>query len=55
MTDHPLRIIRLPELKELTGMSRSCIYAAMADGKFPAPKKLGARAVGWLARDVEAH
>jgi predicted DNA-binding transcriptional regulator AlpA len=26
----------------------------MADAKFPAPKKLGARAVGWLARDVEA-
>ena len=48
------RIIRLPELIDRTGMSRSRIYAAMADGEFPAPKKLGARAVGWLARDVEA-
>jgi prophage regulatory protein len=55
MSDHPQeRIIRLPELMTITGMSRSTIYARMAEGGFPAPKKLGARAVGWIASQVDA-
>jgi prophage regulatory protein len=44
----PLRIIRLPELITKTGMSRTRIYAAMAEGKFPAPKRLPGRSVGWV-------
>ena len=55
MTDRShLRIIKLPELIDRTGMSRSRIYAAMAEGRFPVPRKLGVRAVGWLARDIDA-
>jgi prophage regulatory protein len=41
------RIHRLPEVKVLTGLSRSTIYAQMAEGTFPKPKRIGKRAVGW--------
>jgi prophage regulatory protein len=41
------RILRRPEVEARTGLSRSTIYAMMAANAFPAPIKLGARAVGW--------
>lgn len=41
------RLIRLPEVKSLTGLSRSSIYSGVAAGTFPAPIKIGARAVAW--------
>ncbi|MDC5841314.1 helix-turn-helix transcriptional regulator [Vibrio europaeus] len=47
------RIIRLPEVKEMTGLSRSTIYLRMSKGDFPQSISLGERAVGWLETDVE--
>ncbi|PSV19682.1 AlpA family transcriptional regulator [Photobacterium leiognathi subsp. mandapamensis] len=47
------RIIRLPEVKEMTGLSRSTIYLRMSKGSFPQSISLGERAVGWLEADVE--
>ena len=41
------KILRRPEVENLTGLSRSSIYSKIADGKFPEPIKLGPRAVGW--------
>lgn len=42
------RILRLNEVKRLTGLSRSTIYAEIAKGKFPKQVQLtGARSVGW--------
>lgn len=41
------KLLRLPAVIEVTGLGRSTIYAQIADGKFPAPVKLGVRAVGW--------
>lgn len=46
------RILRLPEVKRLTGLSRSSIYLRMANDEFPASISLGGRAVGWLEQDV---
>lgn len=46
-------ILRLPAVKTYTGLSRSTIYLAVAKGQFPAPIRLGARAVGWLESEVE--
>jgi prophage regulatory protein len=44
----PTRILRLRDVKEMTGLSRSTIYAEIAKGKFPRQMKLtGARCVGW--------
>lgn len=45
-------ILRLPTVKGRTGLSRSTIYLHIQEGLFPAPIKLGARAVGWLESDV---
>ncbi|HCD5199874.1 TPA: AlpA family transcriptional regulator [Vibrio parahaemolyticus] len=47
------KIIRLPEVKEQTGLSRSTIYLQMSQGKFPRSLSLGARAVGWLQADID--
>jgi len=47
-------ILRLPTVKERTGLSRSSIYAFVARGTFPAPVSLGARAVGWNSEAVDA-
>jgi prophage regulatory protein len=47
-------IIRLPVVKQRTGLSRSTIYLRAAQGEFPAPIKLGARASGWIADEVDA-
>lgn len=46
-------ILRLPAVKARTGLSRSSIYLWIANGKFPAPVSLGARAVGWLESEVD--
>ncbi|MBE9477448.1 MAG: AlpA family phage regulatory protein [Proteobacteria bacterium] len=46
------RIYRRPDVEKLIGLSRSTLYAMMAEGAFPKPVKLGKRAVGWRERDV---
>jgi prophage regulatory protein len=47
------KILRLPVIKELTGLSRSTIYLRMSKGEFPSSISLGGRAVGWLESDIE--
>ena len=49
------RILRLPAVKEKTGLSRSAIYALMTAGTFPRPLRIGARAVGWLEDDIDGY
>ena len=39
------RYIRLPEVLEMTGLSRSTIYAWIAENEFPPAFRLGARSV----------
>ena len=46
--------IRLPQVKARTGLSRSSIYLKVAQGEFPAPVSLGARAVAWLSSEIDA-
>ncbi|WP_082025026.1 AlpA family transcriptional regulator [Ruegeria sp. ANG-R] len=46
------KIYRRPDVESLVGLSRSTIYAMIADGTFPKPIKLGKRAVGWRQSDV---
>lgn len=47
------RILRLPEVIQLTGLSRSSIYLRIANHQFPESVSLGGRAVGWLEQDVD--
>ncbi len=48
------QILRLPAVKELTGLSRSTIYLRISKNEFPAPISLGGRAVGWLEESVNS-
>ena len=48
-------ILRLPQVKARTGLSRSTLYARVKEGKLAAPVPLGARAVGWLESDVARY
>ncbi|CAA9890372.1 DNA-binding transcriptional activator AlpA [Candidatus Methylobacter favarea] len=48
------RILRLPSVKELTGLSRSTIYLRISKNEFPPSISLGARAVGWIESEIEA-
>ena len=47
-------VLRLPTVKQRTGLGRSTIYSRIALGKFPRPIRLGERCVGWLENDIEA-
>lgn len=47
------KIMRLPEVIKMTGLSRSTIYLRMSKGHFPRSISLGERAVGWLETDIE--
>ena len=47
------RLIRRPDVEAMTGLARSSIYAKIAEGEFPAPVKIGARAVAWPESDIQ--
>jgi prophage regulatory protein len=46
--------LRLPQVMQCTGLSRSAIYAMVAAGDFPSPIRLGARAVGWTSTSLQS-
>ncbi len=48
------KILRLSEIKNVTGLSRSTIYLRISEQRFPKPINLGGRAVGWLEDEIEA-
>lgn len=48
------RLIRLDEVRYLTSLGTSAIYARMADGEFPAAILIGPRHVAWRFWQVEA-
>ena len=48
-----MSLIRLNEVKALTGLGRSSIYKFMADGRFPQSVSLGERAIAWVDTEVE--
>lgn len=47
-------LLRLSEVVEVLGMARSRIYALIAQGRFPAPLRIGARSVRWSAESLDA-
>jgi prophage regulatory protein len=48
-----LRLIRLPEVIHMTGLSRSTIYVYITEKRFPASIPIGSRAVAWNSEDIE--
>lgn len=50
----PERILRLPEVKTMCGLSRTSIYLHISESLFPQPLLLGRRMVGWPEREIAA-
>ncbi len=50
---HKPRLIRLPDVRAKTGLSRSTIYERMTDKTFPSAINLGGRSVAWLEDEID--
>lgn len=46
--------LRLPSVKEATGLSRSTIWRLEEKGEFPKRRKLSKQSVGWLKSDLDS-
>lgn len=49
-----VKFLRLPEVRERVGLSRSQIYKMIQEGGFPAPVKLAPQVSVWPDRDIES-
>lgn len=47
------RLIRLPEVMAICGLSRSSVYAYVTRGEFPAPVKITRQASAWVQQEVQ--
>jgi len=47
-------LIRIYQVKQRTGLSRSTIYERIKLGRFPSPIRLGSRSVAWIESEVES-
>jgi prophage regulatory protein len=51
--EYYMKILRINEVTNLTGLSKSSIYKQVRQNQFPQSIKLTARATGWDSREVE--
>lgn len=50
----PQALLRLQEVKALTGMGKTLIYRLIAQNRFPSPiHPAGSRISAWLASDID--
>lgn len=52
MPNGNLTVLRLLDVIQKTGLSRSTIYLYMKNNKFPSPISLGERSIGWLENEI---
>lgn len=45
--------LRLSRVKEITGLSKSCLYLLIREKSFPSPVRIGNRAVAWVRSEVK--
>ena len=50
----PVRLLRMSQVQNRTGLSRSTIRRWVARGLFPQPIKLGENVVGWIEAEIDA-
>lgn len=46
------RMIRLKEVINITGLSKSTIYTMISDNRFPRQRRIGKRAVAFLNSEI---
>ena len=49
---YKFKVIKLPQVKELTTFSSATIYRLMKKGEFPNQLKLSERSSGWLLEEI---
>lgn len=47
-------LLKVRQTCEITGLSKSSIYALLKAGRFPAPVRLGSRCTRWRMTDINA-
>ena len=47
------KFLRLQQVKSVTGLSKSSIYARISEGAFPKQIPLGPRLVVWVESDIQ--
>ena len=47
------RFIRLPDVKMLTGLSRSTIYRKISEKEFPRQINVGSNSVVWIKKEID--
>jgi prophage regulatory protein len=53
MNNSQHKLLRLPQVKASTGLSKSSIYTRIAEGTFPKQIPLGLRLVVWVESDIQ--
>ena len=53
MANFQQKLLRLPQVKTITGLSKSTIYSRISDHSFPKQIPLGSRTVVWLESDIQ--
>lgn len=49
-----MKLIRIKDVMDRTGLARSTVYKYISEGRFPRPIKLGSRAVAWVESEIES-
>ncbi|CAA0097839.1 Uncharacterised protein [BD1-7 clade bacterium] len=50
--EYTMRLMRLKEVIDCTGLGRSSIYKYISEDQFPKPVPLGGRAVAWVESEI---
>lgn len=49
-----MKLIRIKEVMDRTGLARSTIYKYMDEGRFPKQLKLGTHSAAWVESEIDA-
>jgi len=49
----PIHVLRLPQVRQITGLCRSTPHQLEAEQKFPRRIRLGSRSIGWIEQEVQ--
>lgn len=47
-------LLRIKDVKEITGLGISTIYAKVAQGQFPPPIKLTSKTSAWVSSEIQS-
>lgn len=48
-----MKILRLPQVIDKTGLSRTTVYESIKRGDFPNPVQLTERSIGWREHEID--